>query len=255
MKLRFSVLAFSVCLLSAQTPNLSGVWKANPEKSKFAGGQAPSDYILVIEQTDSRINGKTRAMTQHGEQRSSFSYNTARPGINMFMGTPMRAKASWEGSTLSVDEHVGGAHPADVHEKYVLGADGNSLTVETTISRGGHDVAQTVVYDKQPESAGDVLKKPEETAGAHFKNVTILKDMPASQLIDTMRYFTFALGEECEFCHVKGNFASDENKTKGMARMMLTMTQNINTTNFNGRMEVRCFTCHQGHHEPLRLPE
>ena len=254
MKLRFSVFAFSVCLLSAQTPDLSGVWKASPEKSKFAG-PAPSEYLVVIEQKDTHITGTVASTGQRGMDRSTFNYNTARPSVNSVRGIPMRTKSSWEGNSLVVEQHVGGAHPVDVHSKYTLSADGKTLTYEMTGSMNGREMSQSVVLEKQPDSAAEALRKPEETAGAHYKNVKVLTDMPASQLIDTMRYFSFALGEECSFCHVQGDFASDEKRTKGTARMMITMTGNINKDNFHGRMEVRCYTCHQGHQEPHSVPE
>lgn len=254
MKLRFSVLVFSVCVVSAQTPDLSGVWKANPEKSKFAG-PAPSDYLVIIEQKDTHVIGTVGATGQRGTERSSFSYNTARPSINSVRGIPMRTKASWEGNSLVVEQHVGGAHPAEIHAKYTLSPDGKTLTYEANGSMNGREMSQNIVLDKEPDSAGEALRKPEETAGAHYKNVKVLADMPASQLIDTMRYFSFALGEECNFCHVQGNFAADDKREKGTARMMITMTNNINKDNFHGRMEVRCYTCHQGHQEPHSVPE
>jgi hypothetical protein len=256
MKLRFSLLfAFCACLLSAEAPNLSGVWKANIEKSKFAGNGAPSSYLMIVEQKDTRITGQIGMMTPRGEQRTSFTYNTARPGINSVRGIPMRAKSSWEGNALVVEEHVGGAHPADIHEKYILASDGNTLTLESKTTMGTQERAETIVFEKQPDSAGEALRKPQETAAAHYKNIKVLKDIPASQLFESMRYFAFALGVECQFCHVEGNFAADDKRTKETARHMIARTQSINQANFNGRSQVQCYTCHSGHEQPRRLPE
>jgi len=97
-------------------------------------------------------------------------------------------------------------------------------------------------------------ESPAETAGQRFKNVKVLKDIPASQLIPAMRYITVALGVDCRYCHVKGNFASDDKQTKQTARRMMTMLFAINKNNFNDRPEVSCYTCHQGHHEPMGVP-
>jgi photosynthetic reaction center cytochrome c subunit len=99
----------------------------------------------------------------------------------------------------------------------------------------------------QPASA-------EKTAAQQFKNIQVLKDIPASQLIPGMRYITTALGVECNYCHVNGNFASDDKQPKQTARRMMTMLFAINNNNFGGRPEVSCFTCHQGHHEPMGTP-
>ncbi len=94
----------------------------------------------------------------------------------------------------------------------------------------------------------------EKTAAQQFKNIQVLKDVPASQLIPGMRYITTALGVQCNFCHVEGNFAADDKQEKQTARRMMTMLFAINNNNFGGRPEVSCFTCHQGHSEPMGTP-
>jgi len=94
----------------------------------------------------------------------------------------------------------------------------------------------------------------EKTAGEAYKNIKILKDIPASQLLPGMRYITTALGVKCNYCHVEGNFASDDKRPKQTAREMITMLNAINANNFSGRPEVSCYTCHQGHHEPMGVP-
>ncbi len=61
-----------------------------------------------------------------------------------------------------------------------------------------------------------------------LKNLKILTGEPREQVIMTMRAFTVALGVQCTFCHVQGDFASDDNPKKETARMMLTMAREIN---------------------------
>lgn len=94
----------------------------------------------------------------------------------------------------------------------------------------------------------------EKTAAQQFKNIQVLKDVPASQLIPGMRYITTALGVQCNYCHVDGNFAADDKQPKQTARQMMTMLLAINNNNFGGRPQVSCFTCHQGRHEPMGAP-
>jgi Photosynthetic reaction centre cytochrome C subunit len=242
--------------LCAQTPNLSGVWKADLSKSKF-GPQTPTNYLLIIDEQSPKLTAITGSWTDHGEQRSKVEFTTdGKPGITAVRGIPTRVTASWQGNTLNVTAETAGGHGV-TKETYELSSDGNTLTDTTsTTSDDGRPPRQgLVVLTKQPDSAGEPLRKPEELASAHFKNVkTPLKDLPESEFIDAMRYFTFALGKECGFCHVAGKFDADDKMEKKVARKMIAMTHSINQENFEGKREVRCFTCHQGHEEPLRRP-
>jgi photosynthetic reaction center cytochrome c subunit len=243
----------SFYVVSAQTPNFSGVWKADLQKSKMVGQPATS-YLVIIEQDPTKITEKVGLTTQRGEQRMAFNYNLAKPSMNSFRGIPMRTESSMNGNTLVLTSKIAGNPPGTMTERYTLSPDGNTLTIESVAMVNGKEQPQTIVLEKQPDSAGEPLRQPEKTAGESHKNVQLLKDMPNSQFMDTMRYFTVALGNDCNFCHVQGNFAADDKPQKVMARKMLTMTHEINAANFNGRMEVRCYTCHKGMGHPQSNP-
>lgn len=87
------------------------------------------------------------------------------------------------------------------------------------------------------------------------KNLKVLTDLPREQLIPVMRSFTVALGVKCDYCHVQGDFASDENPKKDIARNMITMSHQIGK-NFpeDGKRRVTCYTCHRGSTAPLTAP-
>lgn len=252
MRIRFSVALFSVCALFSQTPNLTGVWKANIEKSKF-NGPPPTEYLVIFDQQGSKLTEQARTLGPRGEQRATFTYNTdGKPSMNSFQGLPMRTQATWSGSVLMLDAKVAG-RPASISEKYALSSDGNTLTVTSAMTSDGKTMERTLVLEKRPDSAGEPLRKPEQAASVRFKNVQILKDLPASQFLDAMRSFSMSLGVDCHYCHVE-DFASDDKPAKGMARKMLTMTHSINDSTFGGKMEVRCYTCHRGQAEPQSRP-
>ena len=83
------------------------------------------------------------------------------------------------------------------------------------------------------------------------KNLKILKP---EDIRPMMRSFTIALGQRCDFCHVQGDFASDEKPQKLMARHMIEMTQHINAQFPDGKEHVTCYTCHRGVELPLTAP-
>ena len=108
---------------------------------------------------------------------------------------------------------------------------------------------------------GLALAKPQtqektspKTAVQQFKNIQVLKDIPADQLIPTMQFIAASLGVECDFCHVRNAFDKDEKKPKVKAREMMAMMITINEDNFNGERKVTCYSCHRGHTAPLAIP-
>jgi hypothetical protein len=255
MKIRVSLALLFACGLSAET-NFSGVWKADLEKSKLAGGPKPTNYLMIVEQDGPKLTEKIGLWdARGGERRSTLTFDTsgAKPSNNSERGLPMRTKVSWDGGTLVLDSQiVGGRAPMKRHETWALA--GETLTINTANSVNNQNMTAVLVLQKQPDSAGEALRKPEQTAGERFKNVKVLKDVPASQFLDSMGSFSMSLGKNCEFCHVQGKMDSDEKKEKVTARKMIEMTHHINEQNFNGKMEVRCYTCHKGLNDPQSRP-
>lgn len=98
----------------------------------------------------------------------------------------------------------------------------------------------------------------EQTMEQKYKNIQALKGLPASQMRPMMNYISAALGMTCADCHVRTGdqweFDKDDNNHKKIARRMITMTMDINKQSFNGRTQVTCFTCHQGHDHPPSVP-
>src|ERR1051326_5170232 len=90
------------------------------------------------------------------------------------------------------------------------------------------------------------MPDPNKPAGEAFKNVQLLKEVPAGQFLKAMQQISASLGVQCNFCHVQNDFASDEKQEKKTARSMITMVHTINQQFFDGKMEVRCYTCHRG---------
>ena len=99
-------------------------------------------------------------------------------------------------------------------------------------------------------------------------NLRVLpKNTPVMQVVGMMRNITGDLGVRCQFCHVgeegqpleQFDFASDQKRTKAVARQMMLMVREI-----NGRLDtlperptpllqVTCATCHRGTSRPVPL--
>jgi photosynthetic reaction center cytochrome c subunit len=101
-----------------------------------------------------------------------------------------------------------------------------------------------------PASSGSAVK----TAAQKYKNIQVLKNIPADQLMPAMQFITASLGVECDFCHVEREFDKDDKKEKQTARKMMQMMFAINQNHFEGEREVTCNTCHRGSPHPATIP-
>ncbi len=93
-----------------------------------------------------------------------------------------------------------------------------------------------------------------KTAAEAYKNIQILKDTPAEQLIPAMQFISGSLGVGCDHCHVRGAFDKDDKDPKKTARKMMQMMAAINQNNFDGHLVVTCYSCHHGETHPVSLP-
>jgi hypothetical protein len=90
-------------------------------------------------------------------------------------------------------------------------------------------------------------------------SVKVLRGLTVPEFEAEMQLMNQALGVSCGHCHVRGNFASDDNPRKAIARTMLELTRIVNQQFFAGLTpregesrlgKVTCFTCHQGAERP-----
>lgn len=121
-----------------------------------------------------------------------------------------------------------------------------------------------------PQDAKNTAASPAPTLPRSFPLPTNLKvlprDLTGQQVRDIMQQWEGALGIQCGSCHAEDpenvgpdgrpslNFADDSKPMKAVARLMYTMTDQINT-NYIAKVEgsgvpVTCGTCHRGHVGP-----
>jgi hypothetical protein len=99
--------------------------------------------------------------------------------------------------------------------------------------------------------------KENRPAGEVFRNVKLLKDVPAGRFLHIMDTgYSRALGVGCDHCHVEDRWEADEKRPKNAAREMIVMLGQIN--DLLGKMQnidntepaVNCTTCHRGYVKP-----
>ena len=90
------------------------------------------------------------------------------------------------------------------------------------------------------------------TAEQAFKNIKVIKNMPAGQLQNAMAFMSASLGVDCTYCHTPPAMEKDDKPVKETARRMLTMVTEINKN--LGQNVVTCATCHRGNPKPVVNP-
>src|SRR5579871_1784123 len=106
-------------------------------------------------------------------------------------------------------------------------------------------------------------EKQEKRTSSPPGNLQVLS--PEVNILRVMQSFNAALGVQCAYCHVQGDFSSDANPNKETARKMLRLIKQINIhfadagNDFanskylpfpEGKQYVTCCTCHQGQTKP-----
>lgn len=118
--------------------------------------------------------------------------------------------------------------------------------------QGGQQQENPVVAEIRKSIAGREDKPAEQV----FKNIQILKGLPAGRLLGVMGAYSRSLGVRCDFCHVVGEWEKDDKEMKQAARDMAHMTADINAQLKKIKAieadnpTIGCSTCHRGQTKP-----
>lgn len=113
--------------------------------------------------------------------------------------------------------------------------------------------ATSFSQEAKPASPGGA--EDQRPAEQVYKNIQVMKGVPASRLPMAMAFFARSLGVDCVHCHVPNEFEKDDKAAKGTARRMLTMVHHINDDNFAPDHPISCWTCHRGNVKPESFPK
>jgi len=134
-----------------------------------------------------------------------------------------------------------------------------------TVQNGPRGTGMALVYNRADQvraiAANQVPTPPPRLpaagprAGQVYQNVQVLGDLSIGEFARTMIAITAWIAppeQGCNYCHIAGNFASEEVYTKGVSRRMLQMTAHINEqwTSHVAATGVTCYTCHRGQPVP-----
>lgn len=87
-----------------------------------------------------------------------------------------------------------------------------------------------------------------------YKHIDVFRDKPATAVLPAMDALRHQLGVDCSWCHKLYEWDNEDLKPKQTARMMFHMQRFINTSTFDGKQRVNCWTCHRSQPIPATLP-
>jgi hypothetical protein len=229
-------------------PNLSGVWRRSPPKSP------EQDMRLKIEQNGSDITIIFRTRNEENMERLHIGSDDNKNEIHE---APMISKAAWEGAALVVHSVAKfGSDELRMDDRWTLSDDKQTLTFTERHHFGAEPqpTEETFVFERQPDGSWEAPQPP-QPAEQVYKNIQVMKGVPAPRLMSVMTLFTKWLGVECNYCHVPNEFEKDDKPAKNTARKMLNMVHQINDANFPSNRVVSCWMCHRGNSKPEAFPK
>jgi len=143
-----AIICLCASIAAAQTkPDLSGAWKMNREKSKFADG-GPNAILIKIDHKEPAFTEEWTMSTPEGERSFQAKYATdGKETEQEVMGRTAKTSAKWEGNALVIEFKTAEGF---FKRKITLSADGKTITKTVTHSPGGGDpIEDTVVFEKQ----------------------------------------------------------------------------------------------------------
>ena len=139
------------------------------------------------------------------------------------------------------------------------------LSLHATVMVAGFSIAAAGVC-AMPQSQGTGTAATAHHVDSSYKptNLKVLpKTTSGDDLDKLMHQYQQYLGQPCAFCHEENgetkliDYAIDENPVKNMARLMISMTADINSkylAEFGDRRYAEPFTCGNCHRGQIRPP-
>ncbi len=134
------------------TPDFSGTWVLQIDKSDFGPMPAPQSRTDVIEHKGATLTIRRSAVSPLGLIEATLTYGIdGKPYTNTAGPTTTTSRLKWEGQVLVMEGTLSTAQgDAAFVDRWSLSADGKTLTQARTINVGGDQVVQTLVMAKKP---------------------------------------------------------------------------------------------------------
>ena len=135
---------------AAASPNLSGRWKLDQEKSKLSGDYEGWQEERIVEHKDPELNVNVHSVQGGDESASSARYRTDGKQVhNSVDGYSMTSTVTWDGDALVFESTlIEDTDTVELHDKWTLSEDANQLTIERKQKVGNDEQSVIFVYKR-----------------------------------------------------------------------------------------------------------
>ena len=147
LRIHFIVVTLAAFALpAAATPNFSGHWKLNAEKSKL---DEPYQEERTIDHKDPELTVSVKAVVEGDEEDSTSKFRTdGKETRNMIDGDPLFSTAHWDGDALVFESQlISDTETVELHDRWTLSSDGKHLTVARKQKVGLDERELVLVFD------------------------------------------------------------------------------------------------------------
>jgi hypothetical protein len=127
--------------------------------------------------------------------------------------------------------------------------DGSQTAGAPPLPMGSQPTSQPGGFVEMPSLDPLPAGSRETRAEQEYRNIQLLRGLPADRIPVIMESFRSALGVDCTYCHIQNQFERDDRPMKKVAREMIQLTRDTNTR-MGGAARVTCNTCHRGQPRP-----
>jgi microcystin-dependent protein len=181
--------AFATASLAQQTPDLSGTWKLNLEKTDFGQMPAPTGGTDVIEQRGSVIKQSVESESQYGKREFVLTFSTDgketkyTPDSGPIVGraTLLSISSTWQDGSLIVKmllDYQG--NDVEETDTYSLSQDAMAMTVSSNMKSAMGERTRKMVFDRVRDSEATSSSAAATTSAAAPSSSPAATAAPAS---------------------------------------------------------------------------
>jgi hypothetical protein len=163
-----------------------------------------------------------RVTNNHEVEEIAQSFVAGGESKGVLHGGARTSHAEWDGGALVVRSSVMyGSQELKMNDRWSVSADGNTLTFRSRHQFATEPEKEDVTELKRDRTGTWGPMPPPPAAEVVYKNIQVLRGVPAPELRELMNQFRKSLGVQCGHCHVGNAFEKDDKPEKVAARELI----------------------------------